>query len=177
MVPVHSLRAGHCTCPACADCLRPGKHPRTTRSWQDATRDVATIAAWWRRWPATNVAVATGPSGLAVLDVDPRHDGDASLADLAHQHGPLPVTPTAHTGGGGWHHYFAAPPGQVIRSRAGVQPGLDVRAAGGYVVPRQASTLLAAGTRGLQGARRGGGAGAARGYGAQAWLVNRTPVQ
>lgn len=55
-----------------------------------------------------NVGIATGPaSSLVVLDIDPRHGGDDSLADLQSEHGALPLTVTALTGGGGQHHYFA----------------------------------------------------------------------
>jgi hypothetical protein len=72
--------------------------------------------------------LATG-AGLLVLDVDPRHGGDDSVADLP----PLPPTREAATGGGGRHLYYRA--GVKIRCSAGrLGPGLDVRGEGGYVV-------------------------------------------
>ena len=36
--PVHSIRAGRCTCGKLA-CERPGKHPRTRNGLTDATTD------------------------------------------------------------------------------------------------------------------------------------------
>jgi hypothetical protein len=86
-------------------------------------------------WPQANVAVATGAlAGLVVLDVDPRHEGDGTLADLIAKHGTLPHTPCAWTGGGGLHYYFAHPGSNVPNSAGRLGPGLDVRGDGGYVV-------------------------------------------
>ena len=92
------------------------------------------IADWFGRWPDANLGVVTGAiSGLVVLDVDAGHGGDDSLAELERAHGRLPATPEALTGGGGRHIYFAYPGGE-LRNRAGLAPGLDLRADGGYVV-------------------------------------------
>jgi hypothetical protein len=105
--------------------------------WQPYQRqraDEAQIRAWWRQWPVANIGIVTGPiSGLVVLDVDPRHDGDASLAELEHRHGALPDTIEAITGGGGRHIYFRHP-GQSVRNKVGLAPGIDLRADGGLVV-------------------------------------------
>jgi len=66
--------------------LQPhGKEPLTPHGCHDASRDEATVRAWWARLPQANVGLATG-AGLLVLDVDPRHGGADSLADLP----PLP---------------------------------------------------------------------------------------
>src|SRR5690606_21878075 len=79
-----------------------------TRGVHEATTDTATIAAWWRRWPHANVAIAAGASGLVILDVDTkRGDGFASLADLEADLGALPAAPTVRTPTGGAHLYFA----------------------------------------------------------------------
>jgi hypothetical protein len=126
--------AGGCTCgrPACAS---PAKHPRTRRGLHEATTDQAAIAAWWRRWPNANVAVRTGAaSRLVVVDIDPGHGGEESLAGLVAAHGPLPDTVAVHTGGGGRHLYFAHPGGTVRNSAGALGPGLDVRGDGGYVL-------------------------------------------
>lgn len=72
------------------------------------------------------VGFATGK--ITVVDIDPRHDGDA---------GPLalPRTVTANTGGGGQHYYYITPPGVTIGNSAGkLGPGVDVRGEGGYVL-------------------------------------------
>ncbi|RMD78796.1 MAG: DNA primase [Gammaproteobacteria bacterium] len=92
------------------------------------------VVRWFRRWPRANVGIVTGRiSGLVVLDVDPAHGGEASLARLEEAHGPLPETVACRTGGGGRHLYFAHP-GGVVRNRAGLAQGLDLRGDGGYVV-------------------------------------------
>jgi hypothetical protein len=91
------------------------------------------IEHWWGGWPNANIAIVTG--SVVVLDVDPRHGGDAALAEIERKHGVLPATRRAHTGGGGMHLYFAPPPNVVIRNSAGkIAPGLDIRGAGGYVM-------------------------------------------
>lgn len=116
-----------CSCGA-SDCSSVGKHPRTTRGVHDATRDPSVIRSWWHRWPDSNVGVATG-NGLAVLDVDPRHDGDHSLAELEGDHGEI-ETLTVRTGGGGLHLYLRGD----VTARKRLRPGLDLQAAGNYVV-------------------------------------------
>ena len=108
--PLHTVRAGRCSCGQ-AQCANPGKHPRTRRGFKNATNDVDTIRNWWRRWPDANVGTATGSgSGLVVLDVDVHHaegvNGQETLASLQLRHGRLPVTPEALTGGGGRHLLF-----------------------------------------------------------------------
>jgi hypothetical protein len=92
------------------------------------------LVAWFRRWPDANLAVVTGAlSGLVVLDVDPRHGGEQSLAMIEERHGRLPATIESVTGGGGRHVYFAHP-GHEGRNRVGLMPGLDLRGDGGVIV-------------------------------------------
>lgn len=138
--PIHSVRAGNCSCGKSA-CDNVAKHPRTPRGLKDATTDPATIDAWWQRWPDANIAIRTGAPppeiegvGVWVLDIDPRHGGDKSLAELIEKHGPLPKTVEAMTGGGGIHYVFAMPPNAEIRNKTNLIPGVDVRGAGGYIV-------------------------------------------
>ena len=65
------------------------------RGFLDATTDPATIEAWWGRWPAANIGLATGASGLVVLDPD----GPEGLAQLrVVSGGVLPRTLVARTG-------------------------------------------------------------------------------
>ena len=92
------------------------------------------LLAWFLHWPGANLGIVTGAvSGLVVLDIDPRHDGDESLAELERRHGPLPQTVEAITGGGGRHVYFRHP-GEVTPNRAGLARGVDLRGDGGLVV-------------------------------------------
>lgn len=148
--PVHGVLPDpgggwRCTCAAGAGCLRAGKHPLTAHGLRDATRDAATIAAWWRRWPEANIGVATGrhaPGGAAppdvpvvVLDIDGL-GGEATIEALQGRHGQLPETWAVLTGGGGFHLWFAHPgAGRTVKTSAGaLGPGLDMRGDGGYVV-------------------------------------------
>ena len=79
-------------------------------------------------WSWTGVGIVTGPvSGVLVLDAD-GPEGEAELRKYGH-----PVTPMARTPSGGIHLYFKHPE-QRVRTGIRVAPGLDVKAAGGYVV-------------------------------------------
>jgi Bifunctional DNA primase/polymerase, N-terminal/AAA domain len=135
--PVHTPDAnGGCSC-GTAECLEKqsqGKHPRTRHGFLDGSTDPAVIGEWWERWPDANIAIVTGArSRLIVLDIDPRHDGDKSLAKLEKKYGPLPVTWMVRSGGGGWHLYFLLPEGVHCPSRE-IAPGLDVKADGGMII-------------------------------------------
>lgn len=104
------------------------------RRYQEEAPAGQDLRAWFARSPDANVAIVTGAvSGLVVLDVDPGHGGEESLAAIEARHGRLPATIEARTGGGGRHLYFAHPGGDV-RNRAGLAPGLDLRGDGGMVV-------------------------------------------
>jgi hypothetical protein len=56
----------------CFPCVPLGKLPATREGWHVATDDPAQIAEWQRINPDFNWAIATGPSGLFVIDVDPQ---------------------------------------------------------------------------------------------------------
>jgi Bifunctional DNA primase/polymerase, N-terminal/Primase C terminal 1 (PriCT-1) len=92
------------------------------------------VHTWFSGWPDAGIGVVTGAvSGLIVLDIDPEHGGEASLERLQSQHDRLPTTVECRSGGGGRHLYFAHP-GAVVRNKAGLAPGVDLRGDGGYVV-------------------------------------------
>ena len=104
------------------------------QAYQESRADADQVRAWYARSPQANLGIVTGAvSGLVVLDIDPKHGGDASLAELEHRHGPLPRTLEAVSGGGGRHLYFAHP-GAPVPNRAGLAPGIDVRGDGGMIV-------------------------------------------
>jgi hypothetical protein len=116
--------------------LRP-RSKRPLIPWlaqQERRAQAEEIEAWFERWPDANLGVVTGAiSRLVVIDIDPQHDGEESLAQLTRVHGPLPATVEAMTGGGGRHLYFEHP-GRPLHNRAGIEPGIDVRGDGGYIV-------------------------------------------
>jgi len=92
------------------------------------------VRAWFQQRSKTNVAIVTGVvSGLVVLDIDVGHGGRESLKALEREHGTLPPTVEAVTGSGGLHFYFSHP-GGVVRNRAGLVQGIDLRGDGGCVV-------------------------------------------
>lgn len=105
--------------------------------WLEYQHRLATeneINAWYQQWASANVGIVTGAiSGLVVLDIDPRHGGEQSLAQWNKVYGPLPLTLEARTGGDGRHVYFKHP-GGVIHNRVGITPGIDLRGDGGCVV-------------------------------------------
>jgi hypothetical protein len=119
-------------------CEPNGKRPLgrlVPRGLHDATTTEATIRRWWDECPTANVAIEC--TGLVVIDVDVAADkrGDRTLVELVRDHGPIGWSLSASTPRGGVHYYFRAPGG--VRIKNGVErlgEGLDVRAAGGYVL-------------------------------------------
>jgi hypothetical protein len=100
----------------------------------DATHDPEIIRGWWRAEPLSNIGLACGAvSNLFVLDVDPGHGGEDSLASLVGCHGELPRTVESLTGGGGRHLLFRHP-GFPVRNLVGFYDGLDNRGDGGYIL-------------------------------------------
>lgn len=135
---------GESVCPRLGDCA--GGH----RKWEDrATTDPDRIRrAWSDR--LFNVGIATGPSGLVVVDLDmPKPHGSKgtpsgvttfeALCERAGQ--TVPTTYRTGTASGGHHLYFTAPPGARLGNTAGtLAPLVDTRAWGGYVVAAGSTT-------------------------------------
>ena len=72
-------------------------------------------------------------NSTVVIDVDGDTSGYHSLADLEHEHGPLPHTVRVLTSSG--EHIYFWFPGTHLKNTAGkLGPGLDVRCCGGYVL-------------------------------------------
>jgi hypothetical protein len=129
---------GETACPGTGPCA--GGH----RKWeQRATTAPDRIRAAWSRAPY-NVGIATGPSGLLVVDLDvPKDksstdapDGAATFKALCERTGQaVPRTRTVRTASGGSHLYFTAPAAVRLHNTAGtLAPLVDTRAWGGYVV-------------------------------------------
>lgn len=113
-----------------------GKKPaiRGGGGFKGASKDEATIRAWWADHPSANIGVATGAvSGFWALDIDTKNAGDETLAQWEKEHGILPKTVAVITGTGGMHYYFKYT--KPISCNAGkLGPGIDIRADGGYVI-------------------------------------------
>lgn len=131
--------------------LVPGEKRPAIRDWETrATTDPERIRRCWTAG-SYGVAVATGPAGLVVLDLDlPKQSQDPppELADQAPTCGmdtliiaareagqAMPFdTHTVHTPTGGTHLYYTAPTGTDLRNTTGRLGWLiDTRAHGGYV--------------------------------------------
>lgn len=140
LLPILNGRCACCRKRPGAPCENAGKHPAI--AWgTEATADPDAVRVLWTpkwrgAWDALcGIGIATGPSGLVALDIDPRHGGDSTLSGALAELGLLPPSPTVITGGGGLHHYFRAPAGLRLPSKSDVLgAGLDLKASGGYVV-------------------------------------------
>jgi KaiC/GvpD/RAD55 family RecA-like ATPase len=136
VLPIWGILDGKCQC-GDPECRSPGKHPipqLVPHGLIDATTDEATLRQWFEAYPQANLAWVTG-HGFFVLDIDPRHGGDDTLAAYEEKHGKLPPTREVLTGGGGRHLYFLVADGVTVRNGANVLgPGVDVRGEGGYVL-------------------------------------------
>jgi putative DNA primase/helicase len=125
--------------------LRPGDKRPLLADWPHrATTDADRIRRWWGRWPAANIGLACGPSGLLAIDLDVKNgvDGLATWEALKAELGFDDAgTPVSNTPSGGRHVLFSVgeePPGEGFaspRNTAGkLGPGIDTRGQGGYIV-------------------------------------------
>lgn len=109
-----------------------GKNKKPLIDWlpfQKRLPTVGEVTNWWTQNPEANIAMPTGTlSGVAVVDIDPRHGGVVPL-------GMPNLTTVIKTGNGGWHYYFAYVDGvRNADSRGTGFPGVDIRGEGGYVI-------------------------------------------
>ena len=123
-------------------CAPGTKDPATPNGWKDASDDPTQIAEWMRVNPDFNWAVACGPSGLFVFDIDPngidwwnklleRDPKVRAAVDAAFQ---------VRTPKGGLHVYFK---GEGPSTASRIADGIDTRGgfmrdgkmiSGGYVI-------------------------------------------
>ncbi|MGA6156752.1 bifunctional DNA primase/polymerase [Stenotrophomonas sp. NPDC087984] len=134
-------------------CPKTGECANGHMKWeQRATTDPDRIRRAWSAG-AFNVGIATGPSGLVVVDLDvPKGkevkdssdapSGATSFAALCERAGqPVPLTYTVRTPSGGLHLYYAASRGIHLRSSARtLAPNVDTRAWGGNIVAAGSTT-------------------------------------
>jgi putative DNA primase/helicase len=126
--------------------LHPGGKRPIFSGWpESATDDPQQLSAWWREHLAANIGVLLGePSGVFLFDVDvkdatkdkPAVNGYKTLEKLEKEHGPLPPTWRAKTGGGG-EHYFFKHPGFHVSNADGTRAywkGIDIKGERGYAV-------------------------------------------
>ncbi|GAB2770114.1 bifunctional DNA primase/polymerase [Streptomyces daliensis] len=137
--PGAKIPAGHREdlCPRTGRCANGHLKPE-----QRATTDPDLIRQCWNRRPY-GIGIATGPSGLAVIDLDVAKenkkdapDGATTFQALCERAGQsAPATFTVRTPSGGLHLYYAAPVDvRLHNTQRKLGPGIDTRAWGGYVV-------------------------------------------
>jgi hypothetical protein len=123
-------------------CVPGTKDPATKHGWKDASNDPAQIAEWLKINPDFNWAVATGLSGLFIIDVDP--EGLRRWEDMQNENPVLKSAVsrayTVRTPRGGLHVYFR---GKGPSTASRIAPGIDTRGgiwkddkvvSGGYVL-------------------------------------------
>jgi Bifunctional DNA primase/polymerase, N-terminal len=120
-----------------------GECGRDGHGVHDATTDITTICRWWGvAYRGANIGGRV-PTGLFVIDLDPRKPGHAAaMAKLTNDHGPLRQTLTTISGrgDGGRHLFYRRPPGRLSISRLGPEfvaaadPGIDIKDRGGLIV-------------------------------------------
>ncbi|MFF3557099.1 bifunctional DNA primase/polymerase [Streptomyces tsukubensis] len=138
--------AGHSTarCPGTGRCTNGHRTPE-----QRATTDPDLLAAAWTHAPY-NIGIATGPSGLLVVDLDTLRakdekgtpDGVTTFEALCERAGhAVPLTHRVRTARGGQHLYFTQPEGARLCNTTGkLGSHIDTRGWGGYVVAPGSST-------------------------------------
>lgn len=114
-------------------CRPNGKIP-VLKDWPNrAANDPLAVAELWAEHSGDcNVGIVCG-DGLIVVDVDCKGGmpGFKSLAKFP----PLPATRTTRTPTGGAHFFLRVPRGLRVQNSVGVlADGIDIRAAGGYVI-------------------------------------------
>jgi len=115
-------------------CKPKAKEPLIRGGFHAATNDEVLVREWWTKWPDANVGIATGASGLTVLDIDTGILGPEHLG--AFTANGLPETYTVRTGrrpGFGVQLYYR---GGDLKSVPWSHEGVsgDVRSATGYVM-------------------------------------------
>ena len=110
---------------------REDKRPACPHGFRDASTDKATVSDLFSLPGSCLVAVPTGAaSGLDVLDIDPRHDGDRWWRREAYR---LPATRAHRTRSGGLHLLFRSH-SAVRNTQARLATGIDTRGEGGYAI-------------------------------------------
>ena len=115
------------------------KQPVCAGGHNRASSDLATVRQLFSTSLAKTIGMPAGvKTGIIVVDIDPRHEGDVWLEANAAN---IPVTRRHRTMSGGTHllfkdgsHGIRNSQGKADGRKTGVAPGIDVRGNGGYVI-------------------------------------------
>ena len=134
--PESTCAGMRCACRDGARCTRSAKHPAVT-GWAEKDLTGLDVDLAWEDLPDANIGVHC--SALLVVDLDGK-EGIENFKKLREEHdASAPVTPTAKTGGGGYHLYFKHVAG--AKNQVALVPSVDVRAKGGYVIAPPSRSL------------------------------------
>ena len=125
-------------------CRPKTKEPAIMGGFKNASNAEEQVRAWWTRWPDANVAIATGKSGLNVLDCDIGNRTAEEAAAFCRAH-DLPETYAVRTGRRvskkdgvtpefGLQLYYSGPERQSIAWELEDGRRGDIRSATGYVM-------------------------------------------
>lgn len=93
------------------------KSPLTTNGFKDATTDPAQVAAWWKQHPDALIGCRV-PEDVVILDIDPRHNGDATWRELEASYGKITEGRTHRSGrGDGGSHIWFTRPGEKMSAK------------------------------------------------------------
>ena len=116
-------------------CAVDKKVPACPNGFKDATTDSEQIKRWWGGQPY-NIGIATGASGLVVVDFDLVNGvpvGETNFKNLP-EYEPFPETFTVRTRSGGKQYYFRANGTGIKSSNSQLCKYVDIKASGGYVI-------------------------------------------
>lgn len=125
-------------------CVPGEKRPLTKRGFHDATTDLVQVTAWWRRWPAANLAIPTGPtSGIEVVDIDihPTGTGFPAFQRARRERLVDGWAALVRTPSGGLHVYFPADTSRQQPSWQAPKAHIDFRGTGGYILTPPSQVL------------------------------------
>jgi hypothetical protein len=106
------------------------KRPVTRNGFADATNDPELVELWLWDEDDRLIGVPTGAaSGILVLDIDPRHGGDAFMTANRDR-----LNTRMHATRGGGTHLLFRDNGAVRNSASRIYAGVDVRGEGGYFI-------------------------------------------
>jgi KaiC/GvpD/RAD55 family RecA-like ATPase len=113
------------------------KQPLTRHGFKDATTDPGLVRSMWAECPHASIGIATGASGLVVVDIDCKggKPGEEEWHRLKGELGEgIEATTLVETPSGGMHVYYRANGHRVGCTTERLAPGIDTRAEGGYVI-------------------------------------------
>jgi hypothetical protein len=116
-------------------CAVDKKIPACPNGFKDATTDPEQTKRWWADQPY-NIGIATGASGLVVVDFDLVNGvpvGETNFKNLP-EYEPLPETFTIRTRSCGKQFYFRTNRTGIKSSNSQLCKNVDIKALGGYVI-------------------------------------------